>query len=123
MPVSTKHNQVTLAAAAEIIRMRAAKAAQDSPGDTVCCWGADRRGHQDRITETRISRDGYDDTSIVALPVRGGLAEHIGTWGPNTARAVADLLEHSSPDDQRAVALAHLVLGEKHLGEGPGAHV
>lgn len=79
--------------AAKVIREAADAAAADDPQDAVCCWGTDRRGHQDRITETRIDETGCEHTEIIAVPVRGQVAEHIGLWGTGAARAVANWLE------------------------------
>jgi hypothetical protein len=85
-----------LTRAAALIRAAADAAAGDNEHDWVCCWNLQCLAGQDSVTATRIDADGHDATSIIAVPVEGQLAQHIGLWGPNAARAVAAWLESAA---------------------------
>lgn len=77
---------------AEYIRTVAATAANDQPNDRMICWTTERIGGHERVIQFRKYPKG-DDHEIVALPVESGVAEHIATWDPRVAEAVATLLD------------------------------
>lgn len=77
---------------AEYIRTVAATAANDQPDDRMICWTFERIGGHERVIQFRKYPEG-DDHEIVALPAESGVAEHIATWDPRAAEAVATLLD------------------------------
>lgn len=79
--------------AVKAIREAADAAAADRPDYRVCCWSTQRLAHQESVIETRVDAAGHEYTSVIAVPVAGGDATHLGLWGPNPARAVAAWLE------------------------------
>jgi hypothetical protein len=111
--------------AAALIRVHAAKAANDSAGDELCCWDFERIAGHERVIEIRQHPDGTDD-DIIAVPTSSGVAPHIALWDPTNAVAVAELLDvivTTEPRDSagamiwlKAVALAKLLGGGRdHL--------
>lgn len=88
------------------MRRAAAKAREHADAATDGPWEAYANIHAE-FAATEVGRGGF---GVVALPPTGrpdyGRAniEHIATWDPTTARAVADLLDAGADEIERRVA-------------------
>ena len=86
----TDTNQLLRDAAAHISGL-ASQAANNSHGDTLCCWDFERIAGHERVIEARSVVDGTDQ-QVIAVPTTSGVAEHVAMWDPGRAFLVARLL-------------------------------
>jgi hypothetical protein len=120
---------VPLRAAAELIRKRASRAANEADEDTLVCWETEMIGGQERVIEIR-QYPGGTDHDMIAVPAQGDVAEHVAGWHPHVARAVAAWLEFEAdaldeggepdPASDHALAVARVYLGETEAVSGRG---
>lgn len=82
------------------IRELAENAANDAPGDQLCCWNFERIAGHERVIEVRAGKDGTSQ-EIVALPAGPQVAPHIAAWDPTCTMAVARLLDAVVDTDPR----------------------
>lgn len=93
--MSFHDNAIVIARAAQDMRINAERAANNAPGDTLCCWESERIGGHERITQVRNHPDGTDE-GIIAVPTEAGVAAHIAGFHPNTGLAIARWLDELS---------------------------
>lgn len=108
--------------AADLMRRHAATAANNQPDDILCCWETERLGGQERVIGMRRYPEGTDH-QLVALPAEPGIAEHIAGWHPDTALAVADLIEaigaRSGVDATLAAHARRIAMEYRRFAEHP----
>jgi hypothetical protein len=93
--MSNHDNAIIIARAAQDMRINAERAANNAPGDTLCCWESERIAGHERVTQVRNYPEGTDG-GIIAVPTEAGVAAHIAGFHPNTGLAVAKWLDELS---------------------------
>lgn len=77
------------------LRENVGKAAQESAGDTLCYWQADKVGGQERLVEVRKYPHG-DATEVIAVPLVGGITEYLAMVHPGVGDLLADMIERAA---------------------------